>query len=32
MDEIVGSVKRVADIMTEIVMASQEQTQGWSIK
>jgi uncharacterized phage infection (PIP) family protein YhgE len=28
MDEIVGSVKRVTDIMGEITMASQEQTQG----
>ena len=28
MDEIVGSVKRVTDIMAEIMMASQEQTSG----
>ena len=28
MDEIVGSVKRVTDIMAEITMASQEQTSG----
>ena len=28
MDEIVGSVKRVTDIMAEIMAASQEQTQG----
>jgi uncharacterized phage infection (PIP) family protein YhgE len=28
MDEIVGSVKRVTDIMAEITAASQEQTQG----
>ena len=28
MDEIVGSVRRVTDIMAEITMASQEQTQG----